>query len=56
MARALSMADGIGIDGTMTSMDEAGRTITEPAHVYNGFVTLTASHRVKYCDGRKTPS
>ncbi len=52
----LTMADGIGVDGMMTSMDDAGRTITEPAHVYKGFVVLSASHRVTFCDGRKTPN
>ena len=52
----LSMKDGIGVDGTMTSTDDAGRTITEPMPAYNGYVTLTASHRVQFCDGRKTPS
>ena len=47
----LSMADGLGVDGTMESMDDAGRTIIEPMPAYNGYVTVTASHRVVHCDG-----
>ena len=35
----LSMADGIGVDGTMTSTDDAGRTITEP----NSMCTMAMS-------------
>ena len=52
----LSMADGIGVDGTMTTKNDDGTTTTGPNHVYNGYVTLTASHRVVHCDGRSTPS
>ena len=51
----LSMADGIGVDGTMTTMNADGTTTTGPNHVYHGYVTLTASHRVKDCSTR-TPS
>ena len=52
----LSMADGIGTDGTMETKNDDGTTTTGPNHVYNGYVTLVASDRVKFCDGRRTPS
>ncbi len=52
----LSMDDGIGVDGEMTTTNDDGTRTTEPMPAYNGYVTLTASARVPDCDGRRTPS
>lgn len=55
-AAMFTMADGIGVDGTMETKNDDGTTTTGPMYVDYGYVTLVASDRVSHCDGRRTPN